>query len=271
MSALLALLAAVRERHPARSVAVGGATWWIRDTAGPATDLLPLILLPGALGTGDVFYHLLDGLGSRRRIISASFPPIPDALDLAQSLVQLLDVLQLPKINLLGTSLGGYVAQVVALRYPHRIGKLILANTFYDPGLQQARWPAAGIYARRSAAEVLAVARLRLQNGDTPTPEHSALKCLMLQLVGGDQDAERVKAMRLAVLTAVPLERLLLSDADVSLIDDEHDPVIAAETRQQMRQRYAACRLFKIEGGGHFPASLQPQAYQDAVVAALSP
>ena len=265
------LLGILRAQHPIRSISVHGNIWQIRDTASPemASDVPPLVMLPGALGTGDVFHHLMTGLGGRQRLISVSFPPLADAGDLADSLVQLMDAMGLSVIDLLGTSLGGYVAQIVALRHRPRIRKLILANTFYDPGLQQSRWPPVDEYAQRSSDEILRAARLQLENGPTPTLAHAQLKQLMLELVGAEQGGDHVKAMRLAVLTAKPLEKVSLDAADLSLIDDEHDPVIAAETRLQMRHRYADSRLFKIADGGHFPAILQPQAYQEAIMAAL--
>jgi pimeloyl-ACP methyl ester carboxylesterase len=264
-------LAILRSQYPTRSISVHEKIWQIRDTASNeiATDVPPLVLLPGALGTGDVFHHLLTGLGEHQRLISVSFPPLADARALADSLVQLMDVLELSVIDLLGTSLGGYVAQIVALRHHQRIRKLILANTFYDPGLQQARWPPPEKYAQLSSDEVLIAARLQLENGLTPTPAHSELKQLMLELVGAQQDSDHVMAMRLAVLTAEPLEKVMIEAADLTLIDDEFDPVIATETRMQMRHRYADSRLIKISEGGHFPAILQPRAYQAAVVAAL--
>ncbi len=45
--------------------------------------------------------------------------------------------LNLKKINLLGHSYGGFVAQAYAIRYPDKIGKLILANTGYSAGMLQ--------------------------------------------------------------------------------------------------------------------------------------
>jgi pimeloyl-ACP methyl ester carboxylesterase len=265
------LLDHLRAQYPIRSIEVQGSIWQIRDTASKeiATDAPPLFLLPGALGTGDVFLHIMLALGKRQRIISVSFPPLSDAQALSAGFALLIDSLKLSVIDLLGTSLGGYVAQIVALENRQRIRKLILANTFYDPSLQQTRWPPADVYAQRSTDEILVAARLQIESSPTPTLAHMALKQLMLELVGKDQVADHVKAMRLAVLTAKPLSKLDFNESDLTLIDDEFDPVIAPETRMQMRQRYSGSRLFKITEGGHFPAILQPKAYQDAIVAAL--
>ena len=56
-------LGTLHEHHPTQFISVHGKIWQIRDTASKkiATDVPPLVLLPGALGTGDVFHHRRDG------------------------------------------------------------------------------------------------------------------------------------------------------------------------------------------------------------------
>lgn len=263
------LLAAMQQRYPARTVMSNGVEWTVRDTAPDAGDRMPLLLLPGALGTGDVFYHVLAAMGETHRLIAVTYPPLGDMVKLAQGVAGLFDALDLPQADLLGTSLGGYVAQLVALARPERLHRLVLANTFYDPGLQQKRWPPPAEFCKTPAREVLAAARIQLAAGPEPTPEHGDLKRVMLELVGAAQPAESVKALRIAVLTAFPLARVPLDDAAITLIDDDDDPVIAPPTREQMRLRYKNCRHIRIDGGGHFPSNLQPAKYVAAVREAL--
>ncbi len=50
--------------------------------------------------------------------------------NMAADVVGLLDDLRLPRVNLLGFSMGGAIAQEVAIRYPDRVGRLILFGTF---------------------------------------------------------------------------------------------------------------------------------------------
>lgn len=44
-------------------------------------------------------------------------------------LVELLDYLEIQQVHFLGLSLGGFIAQQLAIQFPDRINKLILANT----------------------------------------------------------------------------------------------------------------------------------------------
>ena len=53
---------------------------------------------------------------------------------LARQAAHLLDALGLPTVDVLGVSFGGGVAQEFALRYPHRVGRLVLASTMCGLG-----------------------------------------------------------------------------------------------------------------------------------------
>jgi maspardin len=263
---------AVRRRHPVRSREVEGHLWRWQDTmplAGTDAPHQPLVLLPGALGTAELFYRVLDALGGQRRIVAVSFPPIGNAEPLASELFHFLDAIGIRRIDLLGTSLGGHVAQIAAIQQPSRIGTLVLANTFADPLRQQTRWPPAAEYASQDEADILAAAIRQLEAGVPATILAAELRETLLALVGGEQSAADVKAMRLAVLTARPLPKVPLEPGSIVLIDDASDTVIAPETRDALRSRYWDSRQFEVAGGGHFPASLAPEAYAHAIRSAL--
>lgn len=264
MTALPALLQAVRDRYVARRVQVQGDAWTLRDTR-PSSDEVPLVMLPGALGTGDVFYKMLAALGGEHRLLALSYPALESAQALAHSLNELFEAMNWPQVDLLGTSLGGYVAQAAVLARSDRVRRLVLSSTFFDAELQKKRWPSAEQYAGLDVGAITAAAREQLRGGPEPTPEHAELKQLMLALVGSEQTGPAIRAMRLAVLTASPLPRLAVDQSRITLIDDDADSVIAEPTRLQMRERYSASLHIKIPGGGHFPANLCPQAYEAAL------
>jgi pimeloyl-ACP methyl ester carboxylesterase len=50
--------------------------------------------------------------------------------DLADDLVALLDHLELSRADILGQSFGGVIAELVAVRHPSRVDRLVLASTF---------------------------------------------------------------------------------------------------------------------------------------------
>ena len=266
------LLREVRGRFPLRTMAVGHDVWGVRDTRFAGTNAagaVPLLLLHGALGSSDMFYRLLDAFAPSRRVLALNLPDLPSAALLAYSLAGLLRQLELPRVDLLGTSLGGYVAQRFAIGHPERIRRLVLSNSFYDPAPLQRRWPSPADYDRFTAAEVLAAGRNWLQSRREDTPAWADLKLLMLEVVGPLQSGACIKALRMALLTATTLPPLPLPPEAVVLIDSPDDSLAGPLTREQMALRYAGSRHFSIEGGDYHPGHLQPEAYIAALREAL--
>ncbi|MES2183086.1 MAG: alpha/beta hydrolase [Pseudomonadota bacterium] len=272
MSNARELLQAVRNRFPLREVVAGHDVWGVRDTRvayGNLDGALPLVLLHGPLGSGDMFFRLVDALSPRRRVLAMNLPALPSAALLAYSLATLLRNLELPRVDLLGTSLGGYVAQRFAIGHPERVRRLVLSNSYYDAGPIQRRWPSPADVECQSAAQVLASTRAQVQRRPEHTPELADLKWLLLEQIGHAQSAQCVKALRLAMLTATVLPPLPLAPECVALIDSPDDALVPPLLREQMTLRFAGSRHFSIPGGGYQPGHLQPAAYLEAVRAAL--
>lgn len=99
---------------------------------------LPLLLCQRFRGTQDDWDPaFLAPLVAGRQVIrfdnagiGASGGTVPESLDgMAEVVVALLDALGLEKVDLLGWSLGGFVAQHVALKVPARIRRLVIAGS----------------------------------------------------------------------------------------------------------------------------------------------
>jgi len=98
----------------------------------------PLVLLAG-LGYPGWQWHKMAPLlapycqvilPDNRGVGQSSKPPVPyTAAMLAADVAGLLDALGLDQAVILGHSMGGFVAQALALEFPQRVSKLILAAT----------------------------------------------------------------------------------------------------------------------------------------------
>ncbi len=97
----------------------------------------PLLLICG-LGMQKEFWLTQRSLARRFTMVAydnrgwglSSRPRGPYTVrQLAEDAVGLMDALSLPKAHLLGVSLGGMVAQEVALGWPERVERLVLAST----------------------------------------------------------------------------------------------------------------------------------------------
>jgi 3-oxoadipate enol-lactonase len=104
----------------------------------------PLLLLHGLGSASDDWQLQIPIFAGQFRVVAMDLrghghsdkPRGPYSMrDFASDAVVLLDGLAIPRAHVLGLSLGGMVAQQLALDYPHRVSSLILVNTFprFDP------------------------------------------------------------------------------------------------------------------------------------------
>ena len=90
-------------------------------------------MLPGSVGTCEMFFEQIAALAPAIRLIAVSYPAEPDPFHLADGLARLMDQIGLRTASILGSSFGGYWAQFVALRHAARVDHLFLGNIFVSP------------------------------------------------------------------------------------------------------------------------------------------
>jgi pimeloyl-ACP methyl ester carboxylesterase len=96
----------------------------------------PLVLLHGGLGSGEMFGPILPALSERHQVIvvdlqghgrTADIDRPIDIRLMADDIAALIDHLALEKPDLVGYSLGGGAAFFTAVKYPQKVGKLVMA------------------------------------------------------------------------------------------------------------------------------------------------
>lgn len=99
----------------------------------------PLILVMGFTGTGQAWFFQTRAFKKYYKVVTfdnrgvgkTDKPSEPYTMKtMADDTIGLMDHLGIDKAHILGASMGGLIAQEVAINYPERVGKLILAVTF---------------------------------------------------------------------------------------------------------------------------------------------
>lgn len=110
------------------------ATLAFTQTAGNS----PLLLLHGFLEDHHIWSEFTDSAFGSRRLIMPDLPghgksavrsDIHSMELMAESVIELLDHLEVEKADILGHSMGGYVALAMCELFPQRIGSLVLLNS----------------------------------------------------------------------------------------------------------------------------------------------
>jgi len=243
---------------PASTTRVAGMDWAWRDT-DQVSGRVPLIFLPGAGGTGDVFYRASYAVASTRRIIMVRYPALTETGAITAGLAALLAEIGLREVDIAGSSLGGYIAQTIAIRQPALVRRALFGNTFFDASWLKAKISRETVLSTPSE-EHLARTITQLRTLPEGTPEQIDFKATMLALVGPEQSAETARASLAAVLSAEPLQPVDLPADAIAILDTEDDAVVDVATRTAMRDRYANSAHYTFETGGHYPSLLNPTA-----------
>jgi len=172
-------------KHPPGAYAnVNGIKLWY-ETEGRGE---PLVLVPGGPGDPHTVYHLFfSRLADRQRVIyfdeygvgksgrAQSKSDYSFARDV-ENLEGLRKSLGLARMNLLGQSYGGMVAQAYALKYPQSVERLILIDSFYSGEMWQANNDSANRAIQSQYPEVWTkLMQLRAMGERSNSPEHQEL------------------------------------------------------------------------------------------------
>jgi pimeloyl-ACP methyl ester carboxylesterase len=129
-------LATAYENAPTRTIEVGGSKFAYRQLGtGTGVPVIFLNHLTANLDNWDP--RVVDGIAARHRVITfdnrgvgGSEGSVPVSVaEMAHDAVAFIRALGFDQVDLLGFSLGGFVAQVIALEEPELVRKIILAGT----------------------------------------------------------------------------------------------------------------------------------------------
>jgi len=98
----------------------------------------PLVLIAGLGSDSMSWFNVIDDLAKNYKLIvfdnrgcgRSDYPSGKISIeDMAEDTAGLLGYLNIDKANILGHSMGGYIAQEIAINYPERVNNLILVST----------------------------------------------------------------------------------------------------------------------------------------------
>lgn len=115
-----------REMHHYHHLNVGDINWkYIKCGMGKEV----VVMLPGSVRSAEVWAKLISYLEPGYRIISPTYPAIETMEEGAEGIKGIMEKEKARRIILMGSSFGGWLAQVFVRKHPGMIKKLILSNT----------------------------------------------------------------------------------------------------------------------------------------------
>jgi maspardin len=253
-----------RQSYQSRQVVVNGLRW---KYIAAAEARAAILFLHGLAGSPDIWWQQMATLQDRYHCLAASYAPADSLAEMAGGLLAVLDAEQIERVNLVGTSLGGYVAQYLLAAHPDRIERTILANTF-PPNeiIAQTYWLPAALLPYMPEWLVMAVMRASYRRRIYPSSGHSELVLAFLTETTYGQMGKADISSRYRVVTE-PFEPVATAarQIPVLIIETDNDPLVPPDLRLRLRQTYPQAAVHNLSGAGHFPYLNQPDNYNRIV------
>lgn len=242
---------------------LAGGQLWVAEHLDSLTPSPPLVMVHGAGGS-----HL-DWPAELRRLPDTTtiVPDLPGhgrspgpghetVSAYAGGIVGLLDALNLPRAIIAGHSMGGAIAQTLAINYPERVAGLVLVGTgarlqVHPDILSRVREHPEEVFHRLMAwawadgvpEQVLRLGRKRMMDNDPQTVYGDYLACNGFDV----------------------MDQLGLVRAPALVVGGTADQMTPLKYSQYLVEHIARAELAVVEGGGHMMMLEQPQTVAQAV------
>ena len=261
-------------RIPGRSVFVGEREFFVRE-AGPR-DAPVIVLIHGWSLDGEMTFHrIIPSLAETFRVV------VPDLRnhgrsdwvrspfrieDLAADVAGLLDAIGVGRATIVGYSLGGMVAQVLALTYPRFVERLVLAGTAARPIDRHRTVAWVGMRAARALARI---SRYELSLGTTTVLdrtgaiEHRHRRWMFEGLMR--RDAALFYEAGFAAWHFDNRRGIARIEMPTMLIIPTADQVVPARTQYEMATLLPNAEVVEFDFARHESILSQPQDYVKAI------
>lgn len=178
---------------------------------------------------------------------------------MAKDAIGLMDHLGIQRAHVLGASMGGMIAQELAINYPERVSKLVLACTF--AARDETSGPTAkGAKAKEDYSKPSTNRTRMIKHSDNlshlvfnrlsfkifVTP----MMMLMSRLAGSSAEIG-LSGQLDAILAHNTIDRLILIQASTLVITGTQDRLIKPASSEVLARLIPKAKLVKIEGGSH--------------------
>jgi pimeloyl-ACP methyl ester carboxylesterase len=214
-------------------------------------------------GAYDIWWQIFAALEDRYRLIAVTCPPLDKLASLAEGIRNILDEERVDRVNLVGTSFGGYLAQYLAATFPERILRAVFSNTYAQPSFIARKYRLVGqILPFAPEWLIMSVLRWGFRSMIYPAAAHSELTlAYLIEQASGKLSKAHMVCRYKNLVEPFPRNDLARLHIPVLIVESEDDPLIEPLWREDLKATYPSARVKTIEAGGHFPYLSMPEIY----------
>jgi 3-oxoadipate enol-lactonase len=235
----------------------------------------PVLLLHGLGSCGDDWWLQTPSLMQHFRVVRPTLRGHPPSslirgpvtiYTLAADIARLMEALDIKRAHVVGLSLGGAVAQVLASDFPDKVARLVLVNTFAR--LRPTAPREAYTLARRVVVSRFfppTTASKVVAHDLFPRPDQAALRDLALQRAGVN-DAVSYRQLIDTIRRFDGRAQLARIQAATLIVTGDRDVVVPRGCQQQLVRSIARARWHIVRDSGHATPIDQPEEFNRVVL-----
>ena len=258
-----------RRIHEIQHIEVSGKTWrYLAIGKGEKS----ILFLHGMAGAYDIWWQVIEALQDRFNIISLTYPPIGNLAEMRRGILAILEKEHVSEYYLVGSSLGGYLAQYLVSKNPEMIKRAVFANTFppNDVIVQKTR-KIGKIFPFLPPWALMLYLRQRATTSIYPAADHCELVlAYMMEQTHGNLTKKQYIARYRCILDDFDAPVSEASKIPVLIIEADNDPLVENQLREMLKATYPSSAVKTLQGVGHFPYLNQPEQYTQILYDFLS-
>jgi pimeloyl-ACP methyl ester carboxylesterase len=253
-------LQAFRKNHALKHIELDGTSWnYVVVGNGNET----ILFLHGMAGACDIWWQVIEALRNRFKIISVTYPPVGSLEELSRGILAVFEKENVSESHVVGSSLGGYVAQYLVNKNPQIIKSAVLANTFPPNNLIAQKTKKIGkILPFLPEWAVMLYLRQNATTSIYPASGNSEIVlAYMLEQSHGMMTKKQFIARYRCALDHFEPPVSQVADMPVLIIEADNDPLVEEKLREMLKATYPSAQIKTLHELGHFPYLNQPQEY----------
>lgn len=246
----------------------GARLYWTEHGSGP-----PVLLIMGLSFTHEMWYRTLPGLTGYRAILfdnrgmgRSSVPKGPYRIQqMARDADAVLTAAGVDSAHVVGASMGGMIAQELALLSQHRVRSLLLACTSYSgvfsrwPDIRSGQWIIGSKQSREERDRSLATLLYSRTTPFSMIEEDIRIRCACMWSRDGFLNQFK------GILLWNAYFRLPRISAPTLVLHGDQDRLVPMQNGRAVARRIPGARLEVIRNAGHILTTDQPEACQRAL------
>jgi len=248
-----------RQAHPPKLMVVDGVEWTFLTLGdGPET----ILFLHGMTGAYDIWWQQMEALQDDYRVISVTYPAVDSLEEMEKAITAILTAEGVDRLYLVGSSLGGYLAQYLVDKHPHDIRGTVFANTFPPNDIIAENNKTIGaILPYLPEWLVMNVLSGSMRESVYPASDYSELVLAFgLEQTHGRMSKAQTVGRFHCVVEPFKAPNMASLGIPVMIIEAENDPLVEFELREQLKETYPMAEVITLNNG-HFPYLSMPVEY----------